>query len=234
MLQALALSLYATVKDKLFVENLANAIDAFQNPEGSGASRALGQMAGNYVPYSSLLHNIVTPSVGIPGTAVGPDPVMREANSFVSAALSKFPGFSQDFAPRRDWAGDPITVHKGLWSNIPGSAANDEVNRLATQQGGSVGAPASRVTGGADLRGITMAGDRDTESKGRDAYDRYQELAGHPQGYPSLRDAISKLIVNPRYQAPARWLSGHIRDQAIHPDGHCARLPFGCDEAGER
>ena len=66
---------------------------------------------------------------------------MREADTFVSAALSKLPGFSKDFRPRRDWAGDPITVHPGLWSNIPGSAANDEVNKLALQQGGSIGAP---------------------------------------------------------------------------------------------
>jgi class 3 adenylate cyclase len=127
---------------------------------------------------------------------------MREADSFISAALSKLPGFSSEFSPRRDWAGDPITVHKGLWSNIPGSAANDEVNRLATQQGGSIGAPASRASGGVDLRGITMAGDRDPESAGRDAYDRYQELAGHPMAsVPGLRDAITKLIGDPRYQA---------------------------------
>jgi hypothetical protein len=141
------------------------------------------------------LHNIVTPSVGIPGTAIGPDTIMREADSFVSAALSKLPGFSSEFSPRRDWAGDPITVHKGLWSNIPGSAANDEMNRLALQQGGSIGAPSSRASGGADLRGITMAGDRDPESKGRDAYDRYQELAGHPSpNAANLRDTITKLI----------------------------------------
>jgi len=202
MLQALGMALFNSVKDKLVLDNISQAIDTFNDPQGNGASRWAGQMAGNYVPYSSLLHNIVTPSVGIPGTAIGPDPVMREADSFISAALSKLPGFSSEFSPRRDWAGDPITVHKGLWSNIPGSAANDEVNRLATQQGGSIGAPASRASGGVDLRGITMAGDRDPESAGRDAYDRYQELAGHPMAsVPGLRDAITKLIGDPRYQA---------------------------------
>ena len=200
MLAALALSLYANLKDKLFLENIAQTIEAIQDPDRS-FGRWAGQQAGNYVPYSSLLHHIVTPSTGIPGVAT-PDAVMREADTFVSAALSKLPGFSKDFNARRDWAGDPITVHPGLWSNIPGSAANDEVNRLALQQGGSVGAPSSRASGGVDLRGITMAGDMDPAAKGRDAYDYYQEKAGQPDpGVDSLRTAITKLVQDPDYQA---------------------------------
>ena len=95
MLAALALSLYANLKDKLFLENIAQTIEAIQDPDRS-FGRWAGQQAGNYVPYSSLLHHIVTPSTGIPGVAT-PDAVMREADTFVSAALSKLPGFSTDF-----------------------------------------------------------------------------------------------------------------------------------------
>jgi hypothetical protein len=204
MIQALALSLFKQLTNKLYLENIANTLDAVRDPDAS-FGRWAGDTAGNYVPYSSLLHNVVTPYTGVPGL-FSPDPVMREANTFVSATLSKVPGFSQDFPARRDWAGDPITVHKGLWFSTPSDRANAEVQRLALQQGGSIGAPSSRAKGGVDLRGITMAGDRDPGSAGKDAYDRYQELAGHPErmpgmeGTPSLRETVEKLIASDAYQ----------------------------------
>jgi hypothetical protein len=80
------------------------------------------------------------------------------------------------------------------------------VQRLALQQGSSIGAPSAKAKGGADLRDITMAGDKDGAAKGMSAYDRYQELAGHPERMPGngnatpLRAAIGRLIATPQYQ----------------------------------
>ena len=194
MMEALTVGLIKQLTDKLYLQNLASTIEAIQAPENK-VGRAAGNIAGNFVPYSSALHLVNT------------DPVMREADTFISAALAKVPGFSKDFPARYDWAGDPITAHKGLWLDTPKSQADAEMQRLALQQGASVGAPMARAKGGADLRDITLAGNRDPEAAGRTAYDRFQELAGHPERMPGappqavpLRDAVSKLIASDRYQ----------------------------------
>ena len=187
MLEALSVGLIKQMTDKLYLQSMRNTLEALMDPDGTLGKWA-GGMAGNYVPFSSALHLVNT------------DPVMREADGFISAALGRLPGFSADFRPRRDWAGDPVTVHKGLWLNTPADQANAEVQRLALQQGASIGAPSAKAKGGADLRGITMAGDKDPASAGREAYDRFQELAGRPPGQPSLRDAVTKLVSSDEYQ----------------------------------
>ena len=168
VLEALSIGLLKQITGKLYLQNLQHTLEAITDPDRS-LSKWVGGMAGNYVPMSSLLHLVNT------------DPVMREADGFISAALGRLPGFSADFRPRRDWAGDPVSVHKGLWLNTPADQANAEVQRLALQQGASIGAPSAKAKGGADLRGITMAGDKDPASAGREAYDRFQELAAIPQ-----------------------------------------------------
>ena len=171
MLAAFSAAMIKQLTDKLYLQNIKNTIDAIQSPDHH-AAKVAGGLAGNFVPYSSALH------------LINADPVMREADTFISAVLAKVPGFSQHFPARRDWAGDPITVHKGLWLDTPESKADAEVQRLALQQGSSIGAPSAKARGGADLRDITMAGDKDGAAKGMSAYDRYQELAGHPERMP--------------------------------------------------
>lgn len=194
MMQALSIGMMKQLTDKLYLQNFKNTIDAIQSPDQKFA-KAAGAIAGNFVPYSSALHLVNT------------DPVLREANDFVSTALSKVPGFSQHFPARRDYGGDPITVHKGLWLDTPDSQTDAEVQRLALQQGSSIGAPSSKGKGGAEYRDITLAGDKDPAAKGMSAYDRYQELAGHPERMPgasssqmNMKQALSKLFASPQYQ----------------------------------
>ena len=193
MLEALSVALIKQLTDKLYLQSLKQTIEAVQDPDRSFAKWA-GSMAGNYMPFSSLAH------------AINTDPIMREADGFISAALGKYPGFSGEFPARRDWAGDPITVHKGLWLSTPADKANAEIERLALQQGGSIGAPSARTKGETDLRGITLAGNADPAAKGRNAYDRFQEIAGHPdqfpgnEGAPSLRKTVTELIGSDAYQ----------------------------------
>lgn len=194
MLQALSVALIKQLTDKLYLQNFKQTLEAVQDPD-KNLGKWAGGMAGNYVPASSALH------------LINPDPIMRDAHDFLSAMLGKVPGFSKDFPARRDWAGDPVSVHKGLWLDAPGDAANQEVERLALQQGASVGAPSSRAKGEADLRDITLAGNADPGGKGMNAYDRFQELAGHPERMPGgnptakpLRQAATDLINSAEYK----------------------------------
>jgi hypothetical protein len=99
MLAALSAAMIKQLTDKLYLQSIKNTIDAIQSPDHQ-AAKVAGGLAGNFVPYSSALH------------LINADPVMREADTFISAMLAKVPGFSQHFPARRDWAGDPITVHK--------------------------------------------------------------------------------------------------------------------------
>lgn len=194
MLGAMAVMMMKQMTDKLYLQNFKQTLDAFNDPDKSWAKWA-GGMAGNYVPMSSALH------------LINPDPVMREADSFVGAMLGKVPGYSSTLPARRDWAGDAVSVHKGLWLNAPGDAADAEVQRLALTQGASVGSPSSRARGEADFRNITLAGNVDKAGAGMNAYDRFQELAGHPERMPGgnkdalpMKVAVENLVGDRRYQ----------------------------------
>jgi len=193
MLAALGTVFLHQLTDKVYLQNFKDMLDTVQDPEHRLGPWA-GKFASSFVPMSSALR------------LANPDPMMREAYDFHSALLGKMPGFSPDIAAKRDWAGDPVSVHKGLWLTTPEDAANAEVQRLALQQGASLGAPSAKARGGSDLRGITLAGDADPDGAGKNAYDRFQELAGHPERMPGapagavpLRDAVTKLIQDPRY-----------------------------------
>jgi hypothetical protein len=106
MLAALSAAMIKQLTDKLYLQNIKNTIDAIQSPDHQ-AAKVAGGLAGNFVPYSSALH------------LTNADPVMREADTFISAMLAKVPGFSQHFPARRDWAGDPITVHRAYgWTEV--------------------------------------------------------------------------------------------------------------------
>lgn len=194
MLGAMSVMMMKQLTDKLYLQNFKQTLDAFSDPDKSWAKWA-GGMAGNYVPMSSALH------------LVNPDPVMREADTFIGAALGKVPGYSPTLPARRDWAGDPVSVHKGLWLNSPGDAADAEIQRLALTQGAAIGSPSSRARGEADFRNITLAGNVDKAAAGQNAYDRFQELAGHPERMPGgnkdalpLKTAVENLVGDRRYQ----------------------------------
>jgi hypothetical protein len=197
LFDAMAVGLLKQLTNRMYLQNLTNTIDAVSDPDRH-LSKIAGTMAGNYVPMSSLLH--LTDQAVL-------DPVMREADGFISAFIQKLPGFSSSLPPRRDWSGDPIGAHPGLWLSSPDSRANAEVQRLALEQGGSIGPPTSKAAGGSDLRGITLAGDRDPSAAGRSAYDRMQELAGHPERMPgaapgtaSMRNTVAQLINSENYR----------------------------------
>lgn len=192
MLQALGASLLKNITDKAYLSNMKDTLDMLYEPDKSLA-RMGGRIAGGFVPMASLLH------------LVNPDPVQREADGFIANMLNKVPGFSTQFSPRRDWGGDPISVHKGLWLDTPESKADAEIQRMALEQHDQLGAPSAKARGGADLRDITLAGNQNAALAGRNAYDAYQELAGHPslmgaKGQPDLKTTIANRLNMPDYQ----------------------------------
>lgn len=236
MVTALGVGFLHSITDKLYLQNFQSMLEAVMDPDKS-LGRVAGKMAGNYLPFSSLLHfaneNPLAPI----------DPYMREADGFVSAALNRVPGYSTDFAPRRDYGGDPITVHKGLWLDTPGARVDAEVRRLALEQGGDIGAPSAQGKGKADLRAITLAGNHDPEAAGRTAYDRFQELAGHPAmipgaspNTPSLKQTLAKLIDSPAYQnspdggADAKGTKASLVTTVMHKYRDAARTFVSADK----
>lgn len=167
--------------DKLYLQNLAHTIDMVTDPDRKGWKTAAGYVA-NYVPLASALRS---------GNA---DPYMRDAANFIDKVKSGLPGFSTDVPPRRDFAGEPVTVHRGLWATDAGNEVDFELRRMASEQGIAIGAPSHIAHGGADLRSITM-------SDGRNAYDRFQELAAQPSpDAPRLKQAIADIIRSDAYR----------------------------------
>jgi hypothetical protein len=76
-----------------------------------------------------------------------------------------------------------------MWSTQVNDVVDSEMDRLAIETGHAIGAP-SPVQYGVDLRGVRTV-------DGQDAYARYQELAGHPTGRQSLKDAVHKIMLSP-------------------------------------
>lgn len=195
MLAALATGILKQVTDKTYLTSMKQAVDMVSDPDHNLAKWA-GQTVSGFIPLSSGLK------------VASMDPYQRDAQGFIDNALKNVPGYgASHLNPTRDWKGDPVTAHRGLWMDTEESRTNAEIQRLTLQQGDAIGNASPTATGGADLRGLAMAGNRDTGAAGRDAYDRFQELAGHPNRFPganpkakSLGDAVTEMIASPGYQ----------------------------------
>lgn len=182
--QALAAVLMATMhllKNKTMLDSLSQAMDAMMDDNKAES-----------------FFQKWSPGVMVPGSAlakmVNPDPYLRELDGFLDGIKATLPGFSTTLPPRRDAYGDPVTIPGKFTSsrkdNGPLGNALDE-NYAAT---GHYPTPPSPTQGGVDLREIQT-------EKGTTAYDRLQELAGHPKSGSSLKDALTKAVQQPAYQA---------------------------------
>lgn len=178
---ALFSGMVKALTDKLYLQNLAHTIDMVTDPDRKGWKTAAGYVA-NYVPLASALRS------------GNQDPYMRDAANFIDKVKSGIPGFSTDVPPRRDFAGEPVTAHRGLWVTDAGSEVDFEMRRMATEQNIAIGAPSPHAHGGVDLRTLTM-------SDGSNAYDRFQELAAQPSpDAPRLKQALADLIRSDAYR----------------------------------
>lgn len=166
--------------EKTFLLNLNSAMEAFLDPENM-LPKWLGRTAGSMIPGSSLLrgHN--------------PDPYLREARGFVDSAMRGVPGYSETLPMSMDVWGDPIERYVGISDTQENDLVEAEHNRIMLQTDKGIGKPSFKFEG-VDLRDITL-------QDGKNAYQRLQELSGHlPNGAPSLKTVIGKLISQEAYQ----------------------------------
>jgi hypothetical protein len=174
------LSVAKQLGQKTYLTSINDTLNALLNPE-RGMQKAAGQTAANFVPFSSGLR------------FVNPDPLMRETRGIVDSIMATVPGLSEKLPPRRDVFGDPLTVNKGLWVHGKTGFVDAEVRRMIDEAGVGPFGPPSPQLRGVDLRDVTM-------KDGRNAYDAYQELAGHPKRGPSMKEMLAKLMRTEAYR----------------------------------
>lgn len=174
------LALAKQITQKTYLTSLHDTLDAVMDPDKK-MQGVVGGMAANFVPASSALR------------FGNPDPYLRETRGVIDKIMATVPGLSAKLPPKRDVFGDPLTVHKGLLVDGESTAVDAEVRRMVDEAGiGPFGAPSPRFRD-VDLRDLTMA-------DGRTAYDRYQELAGHPARGPSMKETLAKIMRTAAYQ----------------------------------
>ncbi|WP_156648385.1 hypothetical protein [Methylobacterium sp. Leaf108] len=174
------LSLVKQLGQKTYLTSLNETLQAITSPE-RGMAKTAGGMAANFVPFASGLR------------FVNPDPHMRETRGIVDKIMATVPGLSETLPAKRDLFGDPLTVHKGLWVHGAGGLVDAEVRRMIDEAGvGPFGPPSPRQRE-VDLREVTM-------KDGRNAYDAFQHLAGHPPRGPSMKETLAKIMATKAYQ----------------------------------
>ncbi|KMO36661.1 hypothetical protein VQ02_14900 [Methylobacterium variabile] len=174
------LSLVKQLGQKTYLTSLNDALDVLRTPDRS-LGKVAGGMAANFVPFASGLRFI------------NPDPLMRETRSVVDKIKATVPGLSDRLPPQRDIFGDPLTVHKGLWVHGAGGLVDAEVRRMVDEAGVLPFGPPDSAFRGVDLRDVRTA-------DGRNAYDRYQELAGHLPRGPSMKATVERIMRTAAYQ----------------------------------
>lgn len=176
---ATLLGIARNFEDRTFVFNVESFLRAVSEPE-KYAGKWAGQTAANAIPLSSLLRG------------VNPDPYMREARSLTDYLRKDIPGLSTSLPPRRDAFGEPIARRVGLLSSQDADVVEAENMRLMLEAEGGI-RPPNPVQGGVDLREVTLP-------DGRNAYDRFQELAAQPSPeMPNVKKTLAALIRRKEY-----------------------------------
>lgn len=179
---AFVLAIAHRFKDKTYLRNMSDALAAFTDDRKLEAFPR--RMAPGLLPFSTLM------------PALNGDPVLHEIRSVVDSIQSRIPGLSARLPPQRDIFGDEVLSTHGFTSSQkdagPLTRALSEVFAVT---GRFFEPPAARseATGGVDLRDFKL-------KNGRTAYDRYQQLAGHPEGQPSLREQLTTLVETKDFQ----------------------------------
>lgn len=185
LVASIVLALSHRFNDKMYLKSIGDFIAALKDDDtiASWTKRT----APGVLPFSTLM------------PMVNPDPHMREVRTVADSLIARIPGWSSSLPPARDIYGDPVLVPSGLTSHQQHPkgilSVNRELDEMRATSGWYLSPPAARGenTGGVDLRDFKLA-------DGRTAYDRYQELAGHPPGQQPLSEALSDLVQRPDYQ----------------------------------
>jgi hypothetical protein len=178
---SLVLTFAHLMKDKTYLRNLADTLDAFTD---DGKLEKLPQrLAPGFMPFSSLFRQL------------NGDDYMREVYSVMDSWQARMPGASDSLPPVRDIFGDPVRMPKGFTSKQKHDGKlREALDEIYTVTGRTLEPPAVTTDHGqVDLRKVTLA-------NGRNAYDYYQELAGHPKGMTPLKAEVEKLVSSPFYE----------------------------------
>jgi hypothetical protein len=177
---SLMVALTKQITNKMYFQSLASFLDGITSPEQK-LMNTVGNEASNLVPFSSLLRNVNT------------DQYMREARSVTDKVMATIPGLSDKLPARYDAWGDPVTVRPQFSATDKGSVVDHENDRMITETGKGF-EPPSPVISHADLRDVTM------DDGKTNAYERYQQLAGHIPGAESLKSIVGRLMESEAYQ----------------------------------
>lgn len=181
------IALTKMMANKTYTKSIGDALNVITDNSietGAKAGAYWRRTVPGLLPFSTLLQTVTN------------DPYLREARTTLDAFMARVPGWADShIAPRRDIYGDPILAPQGFGATEIKNPVNDALNQSFAITGNYLAPPAAKNanTGGVDLRDFTIEG-------GRQAYDRYQELAGHPPGAPSLKDSLTKLVERPDFQ----------------------------------
>jgi hypothetical protein len=177
---ALTVAISRNVAQKTFVKGLAGTLNAVTSQEVKQVNSFLEKELPTILPYSSALGQ----------TAKNVDPVMREVNSIMDAFKAKIPGYSSDLPPHRNLWGEPVLLEGGLGPDLlsPFYSSTVKEDKVASELD-RLQAPITLPSKQIDRVPLTPK-----------QYDRYQILAAHPQGMPSLREKLEEVIASDLYK----------------------------------
>lgn len=183
-MKGLLLSMAKQLGNKTYLMSINQAVDAFMQPDQK-MEGYLGRLAGNLLPAASGLRML------------NPDPNLRDARDFVDQIMNTVPGLSDKLPARYDVFGEPITVHKGLFTTSDTDLAEAEMRRMVEEGRVSGLGPPSSSLDGVDLRDIKLV-------TGENAYEAYQKWTAQPAGRGmTLKGAITRQIKSAAYQKAA-------------------------------
>jgi hypothetical protein len=177
---ALTVAISRNVAQKTFVKGLAGTLNAVTSQEVKQVNSFLEKELPTILPYSSALGQ----------TAKNVDPVMREVNSIMDAFKAKIPGYSSDLPPHRNIWGEPVLLEGGFGPDLlsPFYSSTMKDDKVAAELD-RLQAPITLPSKQIDRVPLTPK-----------QYDRYQILAAHPHGMPSLREKLEEVIASDIYK----------------------------------
>lgn len=193
---AFASAVASNVTSKTYLAGISNAMEAFTSGSPTKMQDFLQNQAGTYVP--NLLNQI------------NPDDSMREVRGYVDTVFARLPGMSETLPARRNLFGEPVMKAPGELNRalnpftLAGKPKGDGVVETKLLEIGKAMPMPSTTAPGTEELGPGVKVDMSSRNYGTKGdltpYDRMLELTANPgKGQPSLRDALTKLVMSPQW-----------------------------------
>lgn len=177
------------ITNKSYVQGVDNLFKTIADTE-KYAGAFFGRIVGGFQPnFFNQLQNMED------------DRMMREARKTLDFFIKRVPKASERLPVKRGPLGDPLRIQSGggimgVINPLYTREINDNYVDNELLALGGISRPSSRMAGGQiDLK-------KYTNDEGREAYDRYEELAGQVRlNGKTLRQAMDSLMRSSRYQS---------------------------------